>query len=102
MSKDTIDHFAIAVADLNAASQWYQTSFKCEEIYRDTKQIILQFENIKLALVLPSQERPHLAIERSDADTFGSLRDLASGVKSCFISDPTGNPVELIQVDDNE
>lgn len=102
MSKDTIDHFAITVADVRAAAQWYLSSFNCEEVYRDTKQIVLQFENIKLALVLPSQERPHLAIARSDANSFGALRELATGVKSCFISDPTGNPVELIQEDANE
>ena len=102
MKKDSIDHFAITVSDIDASAAWYLSSFECEIIYKDNKQVLIQFENIKLTLVLPSQERPHFAVCRDDAKTFGALRELPNGVSSCFIADPTGNPVELIQTNQDK
>jgi catechol 2,3-dioxygenase-like lactoylglutathione lyase family enzyme len=97
MKLDSIDHFALSVADIDASINWYRTSFHCELVYQDATQAILAFENIKLVLVLPSQQQPHLALEKFDASGFGELRKHADGTESCFISDPSGNPVELIK-----
>lgn len=97
-SFDTIDHVAVTVKDLEQSVTWYTTSFDCSILYRDRTQAILQFSNIKLALVLPSQEPTHVAYFRSDAATLGELRSRADGSRSTFISDPTGNPVEIVAV----
>jgi catechol 2,3-dioxygenase-like lactoylglutathione lyase family enzyme len=97
MKLDSIDHFAFTVANIDESVNWYLSSFACKLIYQDQKLAILEFDNVRIALVLPSQERPHLAVEKSDAASFGELRTLADGTHSCFISDPTGNPIELVR-----
>jgi catechol 2,3-dioxygenase-like lactoylglutathione lyase family enzyme len=96
-SLDNIHHIAINVHDIDSAVQWYQTSFSCELKERDTFSAILSFGNIELHLHLPSQHRPHLGFEKADAETFGKLRPQLGGLRSAFIADSTGNPVELIQ-----
>ena len=96
MRKDTIDHVAITVADLDSAVNWYLTSFSCELEYRDKQQAVLRFANIKLSLVLPSFQQNHIAFIRSDADTLGELREQADGTVSTFIADASGNLIEVV------
>lgn len=93
---DRVHHVAISVADIKRSIHWYQTSFKCEVIYEDKRQAILQFENIRLVLLLPSQDQPHVAFVKSNAAEFGELRAQADGLDSSVISDPAGNPVHLV------
>ena len=93
-----VHHIAIPVADIDDSIKWYTSSFNCEVIYSSPTKAVLQFANIKLTLVLPSQERPHVAFERNDADTLGELREYDEGVKSTFIADPSGNPIEIVQI----
>ncbi len=93
---DAIHHIALTVTDLDQAVHWYQTSFRCEVVLRDKKQAILQFSNVKLSLVLPSFQQNHLAYVRSDANTLGELREQADGTLSTFISDSSGNLVEIV------
>ena len=51
---DTIDHIASPVADIRKALEWYSSRFQCEILYQDDTWSLVQFSNIKLALVLPS------------------------------------------------
>lgn len=96
-SLDCIHHVAIHVSDVAKAVKWYQTSFACELVYSDKTQAVLQFGNIRLALVLPNTDPPHLAFERPDAGTLGELRTRADGLRSTFLADSTGNLVEIVQ-----
>lgn len=92
-----IDHLCISVADVKSAVNWYSTSFNCKILYQDVLQAELEFANIRLHLVLPSRTPPHLAFERDDAETLGELREQFNGQHSTFISDSSGNPVEIIK-----
>lgn len=94
---DAIHHLAINVADLDKATRWYQTSFRCALVRREKTVAVLQFENLCLTLVLPNTQPPHLAFMREDADALGELRLQPDGVRSCFVSDPTGNLIEVIK-----
>ncbi|MBL7662630.1 VOC family protein [bacterium] len=94
---DTIHHIAINVADLKAALNWYTTSYACEVQYQDLQRAVLQFENVKLTLVLPSQEPAHLAFVREDASALGELQERREGWRSTFLSDPTGNIIEIVE-----
>ena len=94
--KDSIHHIAIMVANIESSVQWYTTSFNCEVIFSNDTEAILEFENLSLHLLLPSQMPAHIAFSRDDADTFGELRENRDDTKSCFVSDPTGNPVEIV------
>ena len=93
---DRIHHLALNVADIDKSITWYQSSYKCEVVYRDRTQVVLQFANVKLTLVLPSTEPAHLAFEREDANKLGELRERADGTKSTFLADPTGNVIEIL------
>ena len=94
---DEIDHIAINVADIAAAVAWYKTSFSCEVESESATAAVLRFANVRLSLVLPNREQPHVAVEKSDASTYGELRDRADGRRSTYVSDPTGNLVELLE-----
>ena len=93
---DKIHHVALQVADIDASVRWYTGSFSCEVLSQGKTSAVLEFNNIRLSLVLPSQEPPHLAFVRDDAGTFGELRQKSDGTQACFVADPTGNLVEVI------
>ena len=92
-----VDHISLCVADIKQAVHWYTTSFSCKVLYQEQTEALLEFANTKLQLILPSQQPPHLGFKREDAETFGELRQQLDGSLSTFISDPTGNIVEIIK-----
>ena len=91
-----IDHVTLLVADVARTARWYQTSFQCELIEESPTRAVLKFENLKLVLALPSQQAQHIAFVRSDASTFGELAPTDDGRASTYLSDPSGNLVEII------
>ena len=93
---DSIDHLAIAVNDIAASVQWYTTQFKCQVIYEDETWAFLQFDNIKLALVVSRQHPPHVAFVTAEAEKHGVLKTHRDGSRSLYIKDPNGNSVEMI------
>lgn len=93
---DPLDHIAISVSDIAAAVDWYVQQFRCEVAYQDETWALLRFANIQLALVIPEQHPPHLAIRRPDAEQFGNLVTHRDGTRSCYIKDPAGNAVEIM------
>ena len=94
---DTIAHIVINVSDIEAAKKWYLTSFSCELTYEDARNVRLRFNNVDLLLCLPSVERHHVAYKKPNAETFGPMVEKSDGRNSCYIADPTGNPVELVK-----
>ena len=67
MSK--IESVSIPVSNIKRSIQWYRDNFECELISENKISASLQFENIKLVLLLPIEEPPHLTIETSDLRT---------------------------------
>ena len=64
MKKDILDHVAICTDDIKKSVNWYTENFKCSILYQDSSWAMLEFENVKLALVLPDQHPFHFAILR--------------------------------------
>lgn len=93
---DQIDHIAVQVEDIAAAVEWYTHKFKCTIEYQDPTWAMLNFSNIKIALVLPSQHPAHIGINRPDANEFGSLKTHRDGTKSCYVTDPSKNVLEVL------
>jgi catechol 2,3-dioxygenase-like lactoylglutathione lyase family enzyme len=93
---DEIDHVAVAVADIERSVHWYTTSFSCEVERQEKTYAILRFANMKLVLVLPSQQKWHVGYKKNDAASFGEITERTDGIRSTFVADPTGNIVELI------
>ena len=53
MKKDIIDHLAVCTDNITKSVAWYKDNFSCDILYQDDSWAMLEFENIKLALVLP-------------------------------------------------
>ena len=94
---DRLHHIAIAVPNIEKALDWYRERLDVETAYVDESWALLRFENIALALVLPDQHPPHIAIERPDADAYGPLTPHRDGTASVYIEDPWGNSVEFLK-----
>jgi catechol 2,3-dioxygenase-like lactoylglutathione lyase family enzyme len=93
---DAMHHVAIAVDDVAAAVHWYQERFRCKVAYQDPTWALLQFSNMQLALVIPSQHPPHIAFEHPQPERFGPLKAHRDGTLSTYIADSAGNPVEIM------
>jgi catechol 2,3-dioxygenase-like lactoylglutathione lyase family enzyme len=92
---DTLDHIAVVVPNIAQAVDWYTKTFECEVSYQDDSWAFIEFENVKLALVVKAQHPPHIAVLRKDAQKFGELTAHRDGTQSCYIEDPAGNSVEV-------
>jgi catechol 2,3-dioxygenase-like lactoylglutathione lyase family enzyme len=98
-SLDRIDHIAIAVRDIVEAVAWYTKTFRCTVVYQDATWAFLNFENTRLALVIPEQHPPHFALTNPDAAAFGPLETHRDGTRSTYVRDPAGNTVEIMAAD---
>lgn len=96
---DRIDHFAVSVRDVAAAVAWYTKTFRCRIAYQDATWAFLEFGNVRLALVVPEQHPPHLALRSSDAGSYGTLATHRDGTRSTYLRDPSGNSVEIMAAD---
>ena len=94
---DKLDHVAVQVPDIEKGVDWYIETFDCELLYKDETWALLNFENIRLALVKSEQHPNHFAIERSDARDFGQLTKHRDGTETVYINDPWENFIEILK-----
>ena len=97
-----IDHVALQVANISEAVQWYHNYFAAKCLYIDDSWALLQFDNVKLALVLPNQHENHVAIE-VNPEKYPNLefKQHRDGSNYHYLQDPWGNCVELINYGPN-
>jgi catechol 2,3-dioxygenase-like lactoylglutathione lyase family enzyme len=93
---DRLDHVAIPVREIASAVAWYTEKFRCKVKYQDATWALLGFNNVDLALVIPSQHPAHLGFRSPDAEKFGELKTHRDGTRSCYVDDPSGNAVEIL------
>lgn len=93
----SLHHVAISVSDISRAVEWYTHRFTCELVYQDATWALLKFANIHLALVLPEQHPPHIALLDSHAADYGPLTLHRDGTRSIYIQDSEGNQIEIMQ-----
>jgi|TARA_R110000803_G_scaffold184189_1_gene246525 catechol 2,3-dioxygenase-like lactoylglutathione lyase family enzyme len=91
---EKIDHIAVVVTNINQAVNWYRNNRDCEVNYQDESWAELQFENIKLALVLPQDHPAHIAFEDETVKGGEKHRDLSESV---YEHDTFGNIIERIK-----
>jgi catechol 2,3-dioxygenase-like lactoylglutathione lyase family enzyme len=96
---DQVHHVALPVPDVAAAVDWYRKNFACKVSYQDATWAMLEFANLKLALVIPSQHPGHIAFVHPEAEKYGPLKAHRDGTRSVYIQDPAGNSVELLAQD---
>ena len=95
-----IDHIAIVVNDIKESVAYYVDNHDCMILHCDESWGYLQFDNIKLALVLKDEHPPHIAFEVDEIEnkypTYGMLQH-RDGSISKYIEDPSGNHIEIIE-----
>ena len=99
MKKDIIDHLAICTDDISKSVTWYKENFSCDTLYQDDSWAMLEFQNIKLALVLPEQHPFHFAILKDDVEEYGTPTTHRDGSVSVYIKDCSGNNIEILRYD---
>jgi len=97
MKLNTIDHIAIAVKNIHKSTQWYLEYFDCQVLYEDETWALLEFSNLKLALVSQQQHPPHFAINSNCPEIYGKPTTHRDGSESIYIVDPDGNSIEMIK-----
>lgn len=99
---DRLDHVAFQVQDLRRAIDWYHDHFRTEVLYRDDSWALLRFANINLALVIPEQHPPHIAVTSERAERFGTLTTHRDGTRSVYIHDSEDNTIEIMATEPKE
>ena len=92
-----IDHIAVQDEDIYEACEWYHEHFQSNVLYFDQTWALLEFVNIKMALILPNQHQNHVAIE-VNPEKYPNLefKQHRDGSNYHYLTDPWGNCVELI------
>ena len=91
---ERIDHVALVVPHINKAVEWYTQNTDCKVIYQDDTWAELQYSNIKLALVSPTEHPPHIAFIDNTIKNGTKHRD---GSESIYTHDYSGNVIERIK-----
>ena len=97
MKKDIIDHLAICTDDIAKSVTWYIDNFNCNILYQDKSWAMLEFDNVKLALVLPDQHPFHFAILKDDVESYAEPVTHRDGSVSVYVKDRSGNNIEILR-----
>ncbi len=93
---DAVHHVAIAVDNIAESVDWYTSRLKCRVGYRDETWAMLEFANIRLALIAGKTHPPHIGLMKDNAADFGTLKPHRDGTRSVYLEDPSGNWVEIL------
>ena len=93
-----LDHVAIQVTDINRAIEWYKENLNAIVVYTDDTWAMLQIGDCQIALVIPSQHPPHIALRVSSPKELlgGKVKVHRDGSSYIYKADSEGNVIELI------
>jgi|SRR5210317_808695 catechol 2,3-dioxygenase-like lactoylglutathione lyase family enzyme len=94
-----IDHVALQVESIEASVEWYVNNFNGTVLYQDETWAMLDMGNVKLALTIPSQHPPHVAILVDSLSKFPvgkKIKTHRDGSLYLYQQDPSGNVIEYI------
>mgnify|MGYP001160826165 FL=1 len=94
---DKIDHIAIQTTNIQKSVKWYKDMFNCKVTFQDETWALIEFKNTKLALVIPEQHPPHIAVKRENLEEYGAPVKHRDGSESVYIDSPDSNTFELIR-----
>lgn len=97
---DKIDHIALEVEDVGVAIDTMKKNFTFDVIERYDDWAIIQFDNIKVALVTKGKHPPHVAFSVKNRDDLldfpGKVMHHRDGTSSVYVMNIPGNWVEYI------
>lgn len=95
-----IDHIAIKVSDINAASAWYCKKLGSKVVYETNSYKRLQLDNTFLSLIDEKHyEHSHIGVFVDKMEDFpenGHIIHHRDGSIGCYLLDPYGNCLEFI------
>lgn len=94
---DNIDHIGIQTNCIKESVIWYKKMFNCKVLFEDETLALIEFKNTKLALVVPDEHPPHIAVKRNNLEEFGTPVKHRDGSESVYINTPDDNTFELIR-----
>ena len=94
---DNIDHIAVQTKNIKKSVEWYKDMFKCNVLFQDETWALIEFKNTKIALVVPEQHPPHIAIIRKNLEQYGTPVKHRDGSESVYIDSPDKNTFEYIR-----
>ena len=93
----SIDHIALQVDNIKESVAWYVVNYDCMILHCDDTWAFLQFDNIKLALVVEDQHPYHIAFSVDEIEWEDHIMEHRDGSVSKYIEDPSGNKIEIIK-----
>jgi catechol 2,3-dioxygenase-like lactoylglutathione lyase family enzyme len=94
---DKIDHIALQVDDVKKSVEYYTSNYDCSIIFEDDTWAFLQFDNIKLALIIEDQHPHHIGFAVDELKCADHITEHRDGSWSKYVQDPSGNNIELIK-----
>ena len=91
-----IDHIALQVNNINESVNYYK-EYGASVIHQDDTWAFLQFDNIKVALVIEDEHPYHIAFEVDMLPHTENVKKHRDGSISYYIKDPSDNTIEIIQ-----
>ena len=91
-----IDHIALQVNDIAESVNYYK-EYGSKVLYQDESWAFLEFDNIKLALVIEDEHPYHIAFEVDMLPHTENVKKHRDGSISYYIKDPSGNTIEIIK-----
>ena len=91
-----IDHIALQVNNINESVNYYK-EYGASVIHQDDTWAFLQFDNIKLALVIEDEHPYHIAFEVDMLPHTENVKKHRDGSISYYVKDPSGNTIEIIK-----
>ena len=91
-----IDHIALQVNDIKESVEYYK-NYGSRVLYQDDTWAFLEFDNIKLALVVEDEHPYHIAFEVDILPHTENVQKHRDGSISYYLKDPSGNTVEIIK-----
>ena len=92
-----IDHIALKSDNPRQSAEWYCDNFEATMLYADDSWALIEFENIKMAFVVPEQHPEHFAFLVDSFELGEKINEHRDGSLSVYKQDPWGNSYELIK-----
>ncbi len=100
-----IDHIAIKVSDIEAATKWYCDKLDSYVIYETDSYKRLQLDNTSISIIDENRySDSHIGVlvqKMSDFPPEGTIIEHRDGSIGCYLHDPYGNCIEFIYYGQN-
>ena len=93
-----IDHIAINVRDIGKSLKWYTKNFETRVLYQDDTWALLRLGDVKIALTMATQHKPHIAFKVDNLLPFDKeeIKRHRDGIRYVYREDPNGNCIEWV------